>query len=610
MDKQILVIDDEPMLCRALGSFLRDKRLRVETAHSAREAMEQLSRTPTDVVVLDLRLPDASGLEVLSQVKAKFPQVRVVVVSAFADSTTAQQALALGASEYLPKPFDFDRCFYAALGVEMADPSTLEIPRDVLEAIPARTARDLRVLPVRRQGDALHVAMADPMNEDRLAQLRQQVPGTIVPIAAGAESLQAAIRRWYGSEMAADPAANSPTPVRSVEPIAEDPLLDPLLRGLLAAALQRRATVVQLGLGPDGVWLRERVDGILHEVSAPKAVTESYDWLVTRVKQLARLDVGQRQIPQQGRCRLTVDERPLEIAVSVAPAARGEHVVVRLFDPDQRIRLDELGWSAEQRERLEPLLGRSSGLVLVTGPGDAGLSTTLQAMLERLGDARKHVVTIEETIQREWPGVTQLQTGAGLAPAQAVRSAVAQDADVILVDDVADGDTAHEAIRASLAGRLVVAGLHTMDAAHAVTRLLDLRIEPFFLCSTLSGIIAQRLVRRLCASCRAPSPVTPEGLAALGLEPPKGLGELRLWHAKGCETCRHTGYFGRTGLFEVLVVDHQIRALIIKRTSGAQIRQSAISRGMVSLSRGGWERVQRGDTSLEELLRVLAPDVR
>ena len=514
MPKELLVIDDEPMLCKALDALFTGKGFQVATANSAREALSRLDAVPADVILLDLKLPDASGLDVLSTLKERFPNVRVIVISALSDQPTIKEAMERGASDYLAKPFDFDRCFAAAMGLEAGEP------------------------------------------------------------------------------------AAEPT-------VAEEPLVE-WLDALLRNAHAHRATDLHLGTGPKGPWIRQRIDGVLYEVPMSSQWKASYERVVSQLKQRAGLDVAQRRLPQQGRIRLDHHEPALDLRLSVLPTPHGEHLAIRLLSPSQPMPFEKLGMTDDQRLALVSLLAKPSGLLFVTGPAGCGKSATLASCLAKLNTGKVNIVTVEESVEQEFPGVTQMPIApkTGLTFTDGLRAAAHHDPDVVMVGELHDQDTAALAVRAALAGRLVLAGMHTADASGTITRLMDLDIEPFFLCSTLSGILAQRLVRTLCTACREPYQVEAASLSHLGVSLAKPSGDVTVWRAKGCKECRTTGYHGRTGVFELLAVDHQIRSLIIKRTSGIQIRQSAVSRGMMTLLQAVWQKVQNGTTSLEELIRI------
>jgi type II secretory ATPase GspE/PulE/Tfp pilus assembly ATPase PilB-like protein len=613
--KAMLVIDDEPVLCKALGALFSQKGFTVTTATTAHEALERAQQAQADVALLDLKLPDASGLDVLSTLKERFPQLRIVVISALSDISTIHEALERGASDYLPKPFDFDRCFYVAMGFETADMTSAVPEPEALARMPADAARRHQALPLRWDGAALHVALADPLDAERVEALRALLKCPVTPVAALGGPVADAIRRSYPNTTTAParrtrrvaqaaPAA-TPAPAREAEAAAA------LLLDLVRHAHANRATDLHLGTGPAGPWVRERIDGVVAEAPAG-ALQGSYGDLVAYLKRAAGLESAPRTAPQQGRLSLSAPGLALDLRLSMIPAARGEHVAIRLLEPSRALAFEHLGLTEDQRLGLASLLAKPSGLLLVTGPSGCGKSSTLRACLAKLHTGRAHLVTVEDPIEYELAGVTQipLQPKSGLTFAEALRAAARHDPDVVMVGDLPDQETAGLAVRTALTGRLVLAGLHTTDASSAFTRLFDLGVEPFLLCSTVSGVLAQRLVRKLCASCREPYEVEAASLAHLGISPAKPAGGLQVWRGKGCEKCRGTGYAGRTGVFELLAVDYHVRSLVIKRTSGAQIRQSAISKGMASLSQSVWRKVEGGDTSLEELIRIVSPELR
>jgi type II secretory ATPase GspE/PulE/Tfp pilus assembly ATPase PilB-like protein len=258
------------------------------------------------------------------------------------------------------------------------------------------------------------------------------------------------------------------------------------------------------------------------------------------------------------------------------------------------------------------LLAKSSGLVLVTGPSGSGKTTSLYTFLTKLNTGAANILAIEDLVERELPGTTQIpiQPKGGLTFADGLRAIPHHDPDIVMVSELPDQETASLCVRTALTGRLVLSSLHTNDAASAIVRMLDLGVEPFFLCSTLTGVLSQRLVRKVCPSCKEAYEVDTASLVHLGIYLAKTADTVTAWRGKGCKKCRQTGYLGRTGVYELLLVDHQIRSLILKRTPGAQIKQSAVSRGMVGLPQSIWQKVQTGVTSLEELLRLLSPEQR
>ena len=602
MSKHVLVVDDESKVCEALKALFERKGCHVDTAASVQAALTQLSRLQAEVVLLDLKLPDGSGLEVLSHLKEKFPNLRVIVISGLSDQDTIHEALQRGASGYLTKPFDFDRCFYTAMGVEVVDLTAVQADPEAIARVPRDVAAESRALPLRFCDGTLELAMADPLDAQRLADLKGRLGCEIKPFAAIRGDIAETIRQWYG-----------PGVTESTESLEEATGgIERLVSDLMQHAYAGRATDLHLGISSHGPWLRERIDGILYEVPATAELRASYHRLVSRIKGMARLDVSASRHPQHGRIWFTTGSATLDLRVSVLPSLHGESLAIRLIEPARVLPLGQLGFTEEQLREVESLLAKPSGLPLVAGPSGSGRSTSLYALLSKLHTGRFNIVTIEDSIEHELPGLTQVhvQPEAGLTVAAGLRSMRSHDSDIIMVEELRDPESASLAVQVALDGHVVLAGLNTTDAASGITRLLDLGVEPFVLCSALSGILSQRLLRSLCRACRTSTELNTANLSSVGLTVPAYKGAVRMWHAKGCGTCRRSGYAGRSGVFEVLVVDHHIRSLILKRTSSAQLRQSAISRGMSSLWASGWRAVQAGMTSVEELTRALPPELR
>ncbi len=622
MKRELLVVDDEPQLCKALAKFFTERGFRVTTVLSARDAMEQIRRTKADVVLLDLKLPDSSGLDVLSMLKAHSPRSRVVVISGMTDQETVDEALRRGAHEYLAKPFDFARCFFAAMDIEPVELASAQPQPQALARVPAAMAQRYRVLPLRWIDNILELAMADPLDVQRLDELKTLLGCEIRPLAAidsDADCLSA-IQRCYGvgAEMSQRPdgAATPQAAPRSV-PAPTDTGEDAtgiirLVNGLVQRAHANRSTDLHIGIGPEGPWVRERVDGILYDVPVAPHFAELYASVISRFKVMANLDIAEHRLPQDGRIWFELGSTQLDLRVSLLPTLHGEHLAIRLLEPSRILQLEQLGMTEEQLQGLGSLLAKPTGSLLVTGPTGSGKSTSLYAFLSKLNTGQVNIVTIEDPVEHELSGVTQIQVHSkvGLTFADGLRSMLRHDPDIIMVGEIRDQETASLAVRSALTGHLVLSTLHTNDAASGITRLQDLGIEPFLLCSTLSGILSQRLVRRLCTHCRESVTVESANPVRLGVTVPVQEGIARVWRARGCKPCRHTGYLGRTGIFELLTIDHRIRSLIIKRTPSVQIRQSAIANGMLSLTQSGLHKVQAGVTSLEEFARVLPPELR
>jgi len=390
-----------------------------------------------------------------------------------------------------------------------------------------------------------------------------------------------------------------------------------LVNLLLLEALEARASDVHLETYTEGLRVRYRVDGVLQEAPAPPRRLSAA--VVSRLKIMAELDISERRVPQDGRIRLRMRDRQVDVRVATLPTLHGESVVLRLLDRDQgRVGLEELGMSPETMARFIEVISRPHGIVLSTGPTGSGKTTTLYAAVDQIRTGREKIVTVEDPVEYELPGVPQVPVNAkvGLTFATALRALLRQDPDVMLVGEIRDHDTADIATHAALTGHLVLSTLHTNDAATALTRLVDLGVERYLVASTVEAVLAQRLVRRICPSCAAPVTLTFEERTALGLgrsdaggipgSAAGGAEFLTATRGTGCDACRGTGYRGRTGIFELLVMDDELRAELDRDASAGRIEKLARSRGMRLLREDGLRVIAAGLTTPEEVLRVTA----
>jgi len=600
MPKELLVIEDERKFSDALKAFFEQRGFRVATASTAQAALDQWQQLPAEVVFLDLKLPDRSGLEVLSQLKDQSPNVRVVVLSGLLDHETIQEAFHRGASEYLTKPVDFDRCFFAAMGLTVVDPASARPQPQALQRVPAALARRHHILPLRVTPQALELVMADPLDEAHLQELKRLLRCDIKPIAAIGANLPAVIHQWYAAQT---PSTATP----AAAPSAPSETAADLLNALIHQATRDRATDVHLGIGSQGPWMRQRIDGVVNQIAMPAPFAARYGEVTARLKAMASLPLEERHAPLEGRIRFEHGAIRRELLVSILPTRHGDHVTIRLLEPSPVFALEQLGLTEEQLKHVNTLIAKRRGLVLVTGPAESGKSTTNAALLSRLNTGEANIVTIEEVITCELPGITQLQAPShgALTLADALQAALRHDPDIVMVSELSDSRTARLAINAALTGRLVLSVLHTHDATSAILRLTDMGIEPFLLCSALSGVLSQRLLRLLCSYCQKSVQTSAATLRTFGVTGTIPNGTLQLRQARGCARCRNTGYHGRIAIVELLLLDHHIRSLIMKQVSSTQLRQSALCRGMQSLWQSGWRHLLAGRTSLTELLRVL-----
>lgn len=478
----------------------------------------------------------------------------------------------------------------------------------LLAKLPLAFARSKLLLPLQEKDDRLLLAVADPTDllaQDEVAK-RYNLPLTVVVVPP--DELLAAVNRLYSrtagsAREVVENLADEDLSVIATELAHPKDLLDlsdeapviRLLNAILFQAVKERASDIHIEPFERTLDVRFRVDGILHQVLEPPKVLQ--EALVSRVKIMAGLNIAEKRLPQDGRFKVLVAGHEVDIRVSIIPTFFGERTVLRLLDRHKGIlSLTDIGFSERDRDTMQRLISRSSGIILVTGPTGSGKTTTLYAAVSRLNRHEKNLITIEDPIEYQLSGVGQIQVNPkiDLTFANGLRSILRQDPDIIMVGEIRDAETAEIAMQASLTGHLVLSTLHTNDAATAVTRLMDMGIEPFMVASSLAGILAQRLVRTICPHCR--ESYRPE-------QPVAGLPEL-LYRGRGCDHCFGQGTLGRTGIYELLTIDSELCGMITRQAPAGEIKEYAISRGMRTLREDGFAKVAAGVTTLEEVLRV------
>ncbi|HEX9784025.1 MAG TPA: ATPase, T2SS/T4P/T4SS family [Opitutaceae bacterium] len=382
---------------------------------------------------------------------------------------------------------------------------------------------------------------------------------------------------------------------------------------VIAQAIEDGATDIHFEPQEDVLRIRYRIDGQLVAVPVPDNLRRFQDAITSRLKIMAKLNISERRLPQDGRINYKFGANTLDIRLSTIPTIYGESVSLRLLNKkSEPLSLEQLGLSASERASIHEVLELPHGIILVTGPTGSGKSTSLTAFIREINSTERRIITIEDPIEYEVPGVNQMQVRPeiGLGFAEGLRHILRQDPNVIMVGEIRDRDTADIAIRASLTGHLVFSTIHTNDAPGAVTRLVDMGIEPFLIASGVELVIAQRLIRRLCKNCRRLDPISPttlaESLALLEVDPSEGAGVTHIHMPVGCEACRNLGYRGRVGVFEILRVGEHLHDLIVRRDSARAIRKVALEHGMQTLGQSGWKQVRAGLTSLEEIVRVVS----
>ena len=501
--------------------------------------------------------------------------------------------------------------------VPYADLETLQPDRTFLVQFPARILLAHRLLPLSKENGVLTVATSRLFDTSGLDELRMasglDVRPALAPaseigrwittlLGVGADTLQSLVSE--AGENGVEVVDGQADEDVDLEEAAQDASIIKFVNQVLAEAVKRRATDVHFEPFEDTVRVRYRVDGVLQQANVPPEVHQFQPAIVSRLKILSRLDIAEKRLPQDGRIKLKVSGREIDVRVSVIPMLHGEAVVLRLLDRSTTLLgLEHLGMSGGDRAAFERILGLPHGIVLVTGPTGSGKTTTLYAGLSRINDIERKIVTIEDPIEYHLRGINQIQVGtkAGLTFGRGLRSILRHDPDVILVGEIRDLETAEIAVQASLTGHLVFSTLHTNDAPGALTRLVDMGIEPYLVASSLEIVLAQRLVRLICPHCR--ETFAPDDAEALRREFGDAAPQV-LHRGRGCRECLDRGYLGRTGIFEVMVVSEAVRAMILERASAGEIRRQAAADGMKSLRQDGWRLVKSGKTTLAEVLRV------
>lgn len=481
---------------------------------------------------------------------------------------------------------------------------------EAVRRIPESVARRYQVVPVKVKGQALTIAAADPLNVIVVDDLSFMTGLNIEIALMSKNDIERAIERVYirGEFVAQQRPEVSEVAATALRAVNDESPLVRLVDNLINQAIADHASDIHIEPQRDSLRIRYRIDGVLQEVDQLDA--DVHAGLITRLKVMAGMDISERRLPLDGSIRYQHSRGVLDLRISTLPTVHGEKMVVRLFDPASRLlTMDDLGLSHTQQQTFLKLVARPYGLIIVCGPTGSGKTTTLQVMLQVLNDQTRNIITIEDPVELETSGMNHVQVNPkiGLGFAAVLRSVLRQDPDVIMVGETRDLETADIAVRAALTGHLVLTSLHTNDAPGAITRLLDMRVEPFMVASSLSGIVAQRLVRRLCRRCASPvvyEPHAPE-IVALNLNLTE---ELAAFEPVGCSHCHNTGYRGRVAIFELMLVNDDLRELIAQRASLASLRQEAMRLGLRPLRFDGLDKVRQGLTSVAEVLRVTFQD--
>jgi type IV pilus assembly protein PilB len=510
------------------------------------------------------------------------------------------------------------------LNTPLINLAKLRVPEDVMALVPREMAKTNRLVPIARLNGKLFVAMADPTNVLALDDVKRRVQLEVVPMIATEKSITNALAGVHGGsnmsqvlkQVAEDVANAGDVEVQRAksEEIdldrlatdSEDAPVIKIVNLILVQAVKEKASDIHIEPFQKTLKLRYRIDGeLVMAESPPKALQLA---ITSRIKILAGLNIAERRVPQDGRFRIKVLAKEVDLRVSILPTAYGEKIVIRILDKAALTgSIDQMGMDESTLAKFKKAIDAPHGLILVTGPTGSGKTTTLYSVLQELNNPQYNIVTVEDPIEYELSGINQVsvRNDIGLDFASALRSILRQDPDIVMVGEIRDNETADIAVKAALTGHQVLSTLHTNDAAGAITRLDDMGIEPFLISSSVIMACAQRLVRRICTNCREEFVPEPEIFQQLGMTPPEN---AVFYHGSGCDRCKSRGYLGRVALIEALPVSESIRRLIIKRASAAVVKNQAISEGMRTLRMVGIDKALEGITTLEEIWRVTAED--
>jgi type II secretion system protein E len=500
------------------------------------------------------------------------------------------------------------------LGVPVVTLNDRNVDPEALSKVPDEFAMRHQLIPLRTddQTHTLTVAMANPLDVHPLDDLRLVTGYAIQPALASPSEIKRAIEQFYMEKMIqdisgseTDLAMEEAPDIADLQKLASEALVIQLVNLIIHQAVQERASDIHIEPFERELKVRYRIDGVLNEAQTPPKRLHSA--IISRIKILAEMNIAERRLPLDGRIRLRVSGRQIDLRVSTIPTMYGESAVMRILDKQTALYgLEELGMAPDTLGRFRRIIAQPYGIVLVTGPTGSGKTTSLYAALNEIFSVEKKIITCEDPVEYQLNGINQIQIreNIGLTFANSLRSIVRQDPDIIMVGEIRDQETAEIAIQAALTGHLVFSTLHTNDAAGAVSRILDMGAEPYLVASSLLGAVAQRLVRKVCQKCKAPTEVDPESLHDIGMTPEQAAITPPM-KGVGCEECNRTGYKYRMGVYEQMIVDDDIRQMIVDRTSSTLIRRYAVqNNGMRTLLADGRLKVQQGQTSVEEILRV------
>jgi len=505
-------------------------------------------------------------------------------------------------------------------GMELVDLTNIKVEPETLQSMPLKLVHRRSLMPLTRENGTLVVAVGNPFDVYALDELQTVTGLQVRPVLASPREINRLIKTHFGvggetvTQLVADRGG-----VELLEEIeaddselakqAQEASVVKLVNEILMEAINERASDIHIEPEEHALRIRYRIDGLLQTQRLPPEITRFQAAIISRIKIMSRLNIAEKRLPQDGRIKMRVNSREIDVRVSIIPMIHGEGIVMRLLDKSRMVfNLTNVGMMADVYKTFKQLIDRPHGIILVTGPTGSGKTTTLYSALNEIKDETTKIITVEDPVEYHNEGISQIQVHSkiGLTFAASLRSILRHDPDVVLIGEMRDLETAESAIQASLTGHLVFSTLHTNDAPSSFTRLTDMGIEPFLVSSTVEGVMAQRLVRTICPDCKMqyePDPLDlPDDL-------PRPTDPLRLWKGAGCRACHQTGYRGRTGIHELMVTSDMIRDMCVQRINAAAIRHQALKDGMITLRQDGYRKVLQGITTVEEVARVTQGDI-
>lgn len=492
-----------------------------------------------------------------------------------------------------------------------------KIPLEVINRVPPKFVSHYKIIPFDYQNGFLHIATTTPDNISFLDEISLVVHSPVIPFLSSANDILDTIRQYYGVG-----AETIEQMMGNVQPMDEadsrlgdiaddsDASISKFLNQILLEAYKDRSSDIHIEPFEDELQIRYRVDGVLYDAQVPPNIKYFKDSINSRIKILCNLNIAEKRLPQDGRFKVRMGSVDLDLRVSFLPTPYGESVVLRILNSTKLFSLDELGLGQEEKAAIEKLIRKPHGIIFLTGPTGSGKTTTLYSCLAKLNTDEKKIITIEDPVEYQLKGITQIQINPaiGLTFASGLRSILRHDPDIMMVGEVRDIETAEIAIQSALTGHLIFSTLHTNDAATGVTRLLDMGVDPYLVTSTVECFIAQRLVRTICSKCKEEIQLTAEWLRDFEafLESNE---VIHVYQGKGCEQCNFTGYIGREPIYEILFINESIRDLVMQRRTANEIRDQAVKNGMMTLREAGWIKVKQGKTTPQEVMRVTQEDL-